>query len=87
MRNFLCILKAWLEAVNICNYDSKTLATLYYVDDELGIKIPYRDVEQIVEGYYSAREELDRLYETLDEKEDYIRLLRKENGELKELKK
>ena len=79
MRDFFALLKATYEEMQGVTED------WWYVDNEREIKIPCRDVKQIVEGYYSAREELDSLYETLDEKEDYIRLLRKENKELKEL--
>jgi hypothetical protein len=81
MREILCLLKAWYESSD----ESEQLENLYYVDEQYGIRIPYRDVDVIVNGYYGMQEQNERLYETLEEKEDYIRLLRKENQELKEL--
>ena len=83
MRDILCLLKAWYESFEGLNYTYEQLENLYYVDEQYGIRIPYRDVDFIVNGYYGMQEQNERLYETLEEKEDYIRLLRKENQELR----
>lgn len=83
MRNILCLLRAWYESFQGLNYNHEQFKSLYYVDESHGVKIPYYDVEDIVNGYYGEQEQNERLYNELDEKDDYIRLLRKENQELR----
>ena len=83
MRNILSILKAWYESFFGRGYTHDEYKDLYYVDELNGVKIPYYDVEDIVNGYYGLQEQNTNLYEELDEKEAFIRLLRKENQELR----
>ena len=83
MRNILCLLKAWYETFFGRGYTHEQYKNLYYVDEENGVKIPYYDVEDIVNGYYGLQDQNTELYNELDEKDDYIRLLRKENQELR----
>ena len=83
MRNILSLLRAWYETFYERNYTHEQFKELYYEDEQNGVKIPYHDVEDIVNGYYGGQELNERLYEELSEKDDYIRLLRKENQELR----
>ena len=83
MRDFLAILKAWYEEVVESNgeYNCKGLCFV----EGCEIKIPFEIVDEIVNNYYGTKELCDQLQEMLSERDDFIRLLRKENQELREL--
>ena len=83
MIDFLAVLKAWYEEVVATNgeYNCKGL---YFVQ-ETEVKIPFYIVDEIVNNYYGTKDYCDQLQDMLSEQDDFIRLLRKENQELKEL--
>ena len=79
MSNFLEELKKWY----LQNTDEHrtNYYGLYYVDGET--KLSYYQVEEICNEVFGWREEHERLIEDLCEQADFIRLLRKENAELR----
>ena len=82
MSNFLERLKSWLETVFEYSTPSSSIDNLYYVEGE-NIKIPFWAVEEIVNNYYGTKEYCEQIEEMLAERDDFVRLLRKENKELK----
>ncbi len=76
-------LKSWYEEV-VKTYGeySEKAKSLFYVEEDK-IKIPFLVVESLVSNYYGTKEFCDQLQDMLSESDDFIRLLRKENKELR----
>ena len=82
MGSILDKLKQWYEDLVEANGENNC-NDLYFIQ-ESEIKIPFRLVENIVNNFYGTKDYCDQLEEMLAERDDFIRLLRKENKELRE---
>lgn len=77
MINFFTELKLFVERYNGENTDG-----LFF--EYRGSKITYDVAEEIYMSYFPMIDDRDAYYEELEEKNDYIRLLRQENARLRE---
>lgn len=73
-------LRVWYQNV----VDAKICCKDLYFVEESEIKIPFLVVESLVNNYYGVKEYCQQIEEMLAERDDFIRLLRKENNELRE---
>ena len=75
-------LRVWYQDLVDANGESNC-KDLYFIE-ESEIKIPFLVVESLINNYYGEKEYCQQIEEMLAERDDFIRLLRKENKELRE---
>ncbi len=82
MSNFIEQLKNWYDTV-VKNYETDKWYDIYFEENK--IRLPFYTVEEIINEIYGTKEYANTLEEMLAERDDFVRLLRKENKELREL--
>ncbi len=81
MSNLIERLKQWYDSV-IAQYETDKWWDIYFVEGDK-IKLPFYAVEEIINEIYGTKEYCENLEEMLSERDDFVRLLRKENNELR----
>lgn len=80
MSNFIEQLKKWYDTV-IEHYEEEKRWNIYFEENKT--RLPFYTVEEIINEIYGTKEYCEQLEEMLAERDDFVRLLRKENKELK----
>ena len=81
MSNFIERLKQWYDTV-VDAYTFEQRHDIYYAENDK-IRLPFWTVEEIINEIYGNKEYAESLEQMLAERDDFVRLLRKENNELR----